>query len=131
MNISVEQYARALYDSLREVKEKDHDTVIENLVKVLKQNNDLNKFGIVIDAYEKLEQKESGISEAVVTTAATHKTDHATMDALNRLADSKVKVTPVVDESILGGVIVRIDDTLIDASVKTKLENLKSKLTRN
>jgi F-type H+-transporting ATPase subunit delta len=129
MNISVEQYAGALFSGLREVSEKDHDTVIENLVRILKQNNDLDKFDAIVEAYERIEQKNSGIAEAVVTTATPHSADKKMMDALNNIAGSKVKVTEEVDESIIGGVIVRIDDTLLDASIKTKLDNLKDSLS--
>lgn len=131
MAITAKQYAQALYDSLREVTEKDHDTVIQNLTSLLRQNNDLDKYEEIITHYEALEQKGLETTEAVVTTAGPNRIDHESLEALNVLADKKVKVTQVVDESIIGGVVIRVDDTLIDASLKTKLDQLNQTLKGN
>ena len=40
----------------------------------------------------------------------------------------KTEIKTRVDESIIGGVVVRVDDTLIDASVRTQLNNLNNNL---
>jgi F-type H+-transporting ATPase subunit delta len=47
---------------------------------------------------------------------------------LSSLTGKQVDVTPVVDESIIGGVIARIGDQLIDGSTKTRLQALKRRL---
>ncbi len=130
MAVSIQQYATALYESLQETTGKDHDIVIENLVQVLKRSNELHKFEAIIDAFEKLHKEHAGVTEATVTTATPVKIDKTMMDELNAMAGSKVDITQKVDESIIGGVIIRMEDTQLDASVKTKLEHLKKTLSQ-
>ncbi|MFX4262659.1 F0F1 ATP synthase subunit delta [Pelotomaculum propionicicum] len=47
---------------------------------------------------------------------------------LGSLAGKKVQTTFTVDPSIIGGVVVRMGDKIIDGSVKTRLASLKERL---
>ena len=38
---------------------------------------------------------------------------------------SEVKVTAHVDESLIGGLVIKIGSRLVDSSLRTKLENLE------
>lgn len=49
-------------------------------------------------------------------------------EALKRMLQCDVSVTSSVDESLLGGAVVRAGDTVIDASVRGKLEKLTQTL---
>src|SRR4030067_2718002 len=58
-------------------------------------------------------------------------------DQMNRLAQELSKITrkrvflkPMVDESILGGVIVKIENKVIDGSVKHLLEEIKNEMVK-
>lgn len=59
--------------------------------------------------------------------------DEATVDRLARgLATrigNQVEVRVVVDESILGGLVARVGDTVIDGSVRKRLERLRETVT--
>ena len=76
-------------------------------------------------------QEERGIGVAYVTTAVemTETQKSAVMDKL--LATTSYKVMEMhysVDESIIGGMIIRIKDRVVDSSVRTKLEEMKKQL---
>ena len=43
---------------------------------------------------------------------------------------STVEISQIVDENILGGIIIRIGDKVIDASSKTKINNMKDFLLK-
>ena len=45
------------------------------------------------------------------------------------MVKGKVELKKKIDENILGGVVIKMDDTLIDASVKRSLEDLKKDLS--
>lgn len=47
---------------------------------------------------------------------------------LSELTGKDVKIRSKVDESILGGIIVRMDGKLLDGSISSQLENLKNQL---
>jgi F-type H+-transporting ATPase subunit delta len=70
----------------------------------------------------------SGISHATVTTAVPLTADElaAVKKKLTEITGGEVVVETAVDEGILGGVIVRIGDRLIDGSTKNRLMALKA-----
>ncbi len=48
--------------------------------------------------------------------------------ALSRATGAEVEVRTVVDPSVVGGVVARVGDTVIDGSVASKLESLRNVL---
>lgn len=49
-------------------------------------------------------------------------------DALSRKTGKKVSLKVIVDPSVLGGVIAQVGDTVIDGSVRSRLEKMKETL---
>jgi F-type H+-transporting ATPase subunit delta len=101
-----------------------------NLVRLL---NDRDKLGIVPDIVAVFREKvddRRGIAHAVVTTAVPLSDDEraAVAARLSAITGKSVDVTPVVDESIIGGVVARIGDKLIDGSTRTRLKALRRSL---
>ena len=101
-----------------------------NLVRLL---NERGKIGLVDDIArvfrEKVDERR-GVAHAIVTTAVPLSDDEqaAVAARLSAITGKTVDVTPVVDESIIGGVVARIGDQLIDASTRTKLAALRRSL---
>jgi F-type H+-transporting ATPase subunit delta len=129
MKYSKKQYAVALYESFHEAKPKDYDTIIANLIEILKANGDLSEYEAIINAYEIYDREQKGISEAVVTTAHDIKQSKPLLDELNKIAATKIELVQKVDDQIIGGITIRIDDTLIDGSVRHHLDDLQDSLT--
>jgi F-type H+-transporting ATPase subunit delta len=48
---------------------------------------------------------------------------------LAELTGGQVEINEVVDEALIGGIAVRIGDLLYDASVRSRLERLRARLT--
>jgi F-type H+-transporting ATPase subunit delta len=49
-------------------------------------------------------------------------------NALSHATGKQVEVNVVVDPNVLGGVVARIGDTVIDGSVRRRLDQLKERL---
>lgn len=93
------------------------------------------RLGIVSDLvaeYDSLVDAYNGIEHAEITTAVP--LDDATQQRLSRelgeALDKKVTVKPSVEPAIIGGMIVRIGDRVIDGSVRTRLESLRRGLAK-
>ena len=106
------------------------DEYFINFIKILAENN---RFTVVNEIYEEfthLKNEQENILDLHVISA--RKLDDATLKAIElKIANkysSKVKVTTSIDESIIGGVILKVGDKVIDASVKTSLNTLSSTL---
>lgn len=102
-----------------------------NLVYILIAKGKLKNAGQLADEYERLLNDHHGIKTAQVTTAiALDNTERERLSHhLEAVIGKKVSINIQVNPDILGGFIARIDDSLIDGSIRNKLEMLKKSLT--
>ena len=82
---------------------------------------------------DSLIQRAAGLRDQVVAevrTAVELTPDQETRlaAALANATGKNVSLKPIVDPSVLGGVLATVGDTVIDGSVRTRLEQLKSRL---
>lgn len=84
----------------------------------------------IAEAYQGLLDEARGVSHATVTTAVSLSDEELAVvkKKLAEIAGGEVVVETKVAEEILGGVVVRIGDRLIDGSTKSRLLALKQKL---
>ncbi len=127
MRYTKEQYAQALYESLQDTAPRSHDTVIDNFIKTLKNNGDLGSYEAIIETYEAYDKEQRGVTEVEVTTAGAT-INKTLLNDLNKLVGKDAEVIHKTDDKIVGGVVIRIDDTLIDGSIKHQLNNLGNTL---
>ena len=122
------QYAQALYASLQDTNPKDYDQVIENFIAILKANGDLGAYEEIIAVYERYDKEQRGIKEVEVTAAMPTSVNKSLLNELNEIVGKNIEVKQKIDANIIGGVIIKVDDALIDGSVKRQLENLEDSL---
>jgi F-type H+-transporting ATPase subunit delta len=84
----------------------------------------------VAQEFRALYEKRAGIVRATVISAAPLAEDEqrALRERLGQMTSGRVEMTVEVDPAILGGVIVRLGDRMIDGSVRGRLERLRSRL---
>jgi F-type H+-transporting ATPase subunit delta len=85
----------------------------------------------MLDHFNELLRRERGIARAEVRSALPldEEQREAITARLRRMTGSKIELHEQVDEDLLGGIAVRIGDTLYDASVRSRLERLRARLT--
>ncbi|MHB8871289.1 MAG: ATP synthase F1 subunit delta [Candidatus Doudnabacteria bacterium] len=127
--MKAEQYAQALYDALNESKPEDHEKILDNLVRVLSQNGDLKLYDQIEEQYKRIEAEGKGIKQVEITTAQPHRSREI-LEHLNKIVGDKVDVKEKIDEDLIGGVVVRVDDTLIDGSIKNSLKQLRKAISK-
>jgi F-type H+-transporting ATPase subunit delta len=76
---------------------------------------------------------EQGIrsAELVTATPPDEKLRQSIIRLITRKFDSRVDLHEKVDQSIIGGFILRVGDQQIDASISNKLERIKNELTNS
>ena len=84
----------------------------------------------MIKAYNRFLNEKRGVVEACVTTARELSAAEydALAEQLGKKLSSKVVLEKTIDPSIVGGVVVRIGDKLIDGSVIRQLKRLETAL---
>lgn len=85
----------------------------------------------MVDRFAELVRRERGISLAEVRTARPLDDSQRTAitQRLRELTGDKIEMNEVVDDALIGGISVRIGDRLYDASVRSRLERLRARLT--
>lgn len=103
---------------------------LRNLIAVLISNNRIAYVSEVAEAYRRLLQDQMGIHPAEIVTARKldAKEREALLAQVAQLAGGKVDASFKLDESILGGTVVRIGSTVYDGSVRGRLDRLKEAL---
>ena len=101
-----------------------------NLVYLLISKGKLKTVGQIMEEYGHLLNEHYGIKSAQVTTAIP--LDTVEMGKLGQrleaVTGTKVSMNVQVNPDILGGFIARIDDSLIDGTIRSRLEMLKKRL---
>jgi F-type H+-transporting ATPase subunit delta len=105
---------------------------VRNLLAVLVEHDRIGAVHDVVAEYHKELQARLGIHQAEITTARKlNAEDKASLlEQVGKLAKGQVEASFRLDESILGGVVVRIGSTVYDGSVLGRVERLKEELTR-
>ncbi|OIO19568.1 MAG: ATP synthase F1 subunit delta [Candidatus Magasanikbacteria bacterium CG_4_10_14_0_8_um_filter_32_14] len=127
MKISNRQFAEALYELTIGLVEKDLDTTLEAFVKFLSKNRRLKQGNNIIVEFEKIAKKKQGIIEIEITSA--RKLDKDIVEKIKESFAKQVEAVEKIDESLIGGVRVKLEDRILDASVRMQLINLKKSLT--
>ena len=85
----------------------------------------------VADAFNRLADEHEGLAQAEITTAVPLQDDQvaAMEQRLGEALGKQITATAAVDSDIIGGVVLRIDDHLIDGSVRTRLRRLRQELS--
>lgn len=102
----------------------------KNFAKVLIQKGRAADARVVEQAFGRLADEAEGIAHAQVT-AAVQLTPAQLSSIEQRLSTrlgKRVRATGVVDPSLLGGLVVRVGDQLVDGSIRTRLRRLRREL---
>ena len=103
---------------------------VHKLVGLLVERGKVDRIGDVAAEYRRRLNRQRGTVEALATSAAPLTADEVT--ALQRkvaeMTGQTVDLRVEVDESLIGGLTVRVGDTLYDASVRGRLERLRVRL---
>ena len=103
-----------------------------NLFRLLRRKSRLGLGPDIASFFRELVDDERGVARAVVTSAVELEPERR-VQLVRRLAEQtgrQVTVEMQVDPSILGGLIVRIGDRLVDGSTRARLRSLRSQLER-
>jgi F-type H+-transporting ATPase subunit delta len=103
---------------------------VQNLIQLLLRRGRIEALPHVAEAFRRLDDDRQGIAHATATTAAklTAEEVKALTDRLERSTGRRVALDVEIDPSLLGGLVVRIGDRMIDGSVRGRLERLRNQL---
>jgi F-type H+-transporting ATPase subunit delta len=103
---------------------------LRNLAKLLVVRGRTDLIPQIREIFEDQVRTERGITVAQVTTSEPLTADEEELvrEKLAALTGNTIEITSTVDPDIIGGIVVRIGDQVIDGSVRNKLERMRTRL---
>lgn len=108
------------------------DPDLRSLLYLLTDKNRLNFLTEILDFFEHLLRQRSGEVMALVRTAQPLRAEQEEelKQSLSRMLDKKVTLQVTVDEALLGGLVVRIEDRMFDGSLRSRLTGLTERMQK-
>ena len=108
------------------------EEVSKSFVRLITKNGRENLLPEIATSFDALVKEHKGI--VPVTLISAKKLDDQTkksiLDKVSSSVEGTIEVNEMLDESLIGGFVVRMGDTQIDASISSQFNNLKQRLTR-
>lgn len=124
--LPVEQRAAAIAGLLEQTASRP----VQNLIQLLLRRGRIEELPRVAAEFRRLDDARLGITHATATsaTALTPEEIGALSARLEQSTGGRIVLDVQVDPSLLGGLVVRVGDRLIDGSVRGRLERLRNQL---
>jgi len=110
----------------------DFDRLSTMFIDLIAKNRREYMLGDIAASFDAQLKAHKGIVPVTLISAKplNAKTKDMIMEKISASVKGKLEVNEEIDESLIGGFIVRMDDKQIDASIATQFKNLKQRLTR-
>ena len=129
MKISSKKYAQALMAAFENAD--DPKPAIKNLLNLLRRKKQLKLLSKILQAFEELWNQTHGIVKMEVSCPKKFESSLQVLEkSLAEKTGKKIIFKQKIDDSLIGGFAIRVGDTLIDASLKARLNVLQSGLLR-
>lgn len=101
------------------------DEKLVNFLYILTEKNKINLLNEILASFEQISAENSGVSVVQIISAVELNQDYKQRIIQKLEAKLNKKVEPVwdIEPEIIGGLIFKINDTVIDSSLKNKIEN--------
>lgn len=108
------------------------DNDLKNFLKVLIEKGRINSLKAIEATYKGLLNEKNNIIEGYVISAVPMDNEKIKEleTELSKKYNKNVTLENKVDKSVLGGVLVRLGNTEIDGTIKTRLDGLKNQLSQ-
>ena len=133
MRIIAKKYAQLLYTNVINKKKDEARNIIKAFVGLLAEENVISQTDKIINEFIKIWNKEQGIVEAEIKSA--RELDETQIKSLQsyikKLAKARtVEIKTVENKNLLGGVVIKYGDKILDASLLAKLDSLKQEIKK-
>ena len=110
----------------------DVDPVVENFLKLLIEKHRMPVIFRIRAEYDQLWEEENKLLPVTVTSAVElpKSTVKQIGDRIAEQTDRKVDLQSKVDPDILGGIVVRVGNSVLDASIRNRLENFRKQVAK-
>jgi F-type H+-transporting ATPase subunit delta len=117
----------------QEIFKDKADEEVTKLIILLIDHGRIKEIKLIYEEYRSLVYKFKGIKTAYVTTAVkmTDEEIDILREKLSKKYNSKIEIENFIDTSIIGGVYLKVEDEVIDGTVKGNLEQMRKEIMKH
>ena len=130
--VSIKDYAEILFELTNDFRDRQLENALAGFVRVLWHNRALGLADKIMEKFKEVYNREHKIIEAEVTSSQKLSTAvyQQIEKHLEKILGNKIQLTQAIDESLLGGFVVRYGDTVLDGSLRQRLNSLNKQLLK-
>lgn len=126
------EFLSGLFEKAGSAKLAGTDPKGTNFLKLLIENDRVVVLPEISEHFDALRAKVENSVDAVVTSAVALSDEQLSEMAgsLKKRLGREVRITAEIDETLIGGAVIRAGDVVIDGSLRARLEGLANALTK-
>lgn len=129
--ISINNLARAIYESSKGKDGAELDVVVKNTIDLISKKHLMSKSKEILTSLEKIIDKNEEVARAKISSRI--KLEKKIVDEIEDFIRKKYKAKKIVlefeiDEKLLGGIKIEVGDEIIDTTLKNKIKKLENYL---
>lgn len=103
-----------------------------SFTELLCEHGHIESFSDCVNEYKLLYRAFRSVSSARIVSAVelTEEEKTAVIQKLEKLSGHRVKAQYRIDPSLIGGMVIHIDDKIIDGSIRTKIKEVKEVISK-
>lgn len=126
MKIAKREIVQALFELAQE-NPKNIKKIVEEFYSYLLHQKKTKILPFIFEELDKIEKEKQGIKE--IEIESTHPlSDEQKEEIKNLFKAKKVIIQEKINPRLIGGIIIKTDDKIFDASIKSNLERLKEEM---
>lgn len=127
MKLSPQNCGKILYELTKDISAKELDKIIKHFILFLTRKGMLAKIKYIMKEFVDYAKEKKGIVKLEIASARD--LTKSEVDKICKHFGQKVETELSVDETLLGGVVIKNRNTILDASLKTQLQRFKKSLS--
>lgn len=133
MKITINQYAKTLFEVTENKSAQEVDEAVLNFAQIVRKNRQSKLFPKILENFSTIWNSANKIVEVDVTSK-----EKLGVESENKIVEyikKKYKAETVVinnkiDKNIIGGIILKVGDEVMDQSIKGQLKKLRNNLIK-
>ncbi len=109
------------------------EPIVQNFLELLVEKHRMPAIFRLRSEYDRLWEEENKLLPVEITSAI--ELDAATVERIGReigeQTGRRVDLAATVDPDVLGGLVLRVGNSILDASIRTRLEHLRTQVARS
>lgn len=135
MRITIDQYAKLLYETEKTTDEKEKKTLLKGVADLIKRNRDTRKLDKIENRFKILRKKESGLWEGEIVSK--RKLEDKKIEAVKKaiakekdISEKSIELINTVNSELKGGLVIKLENEILDGSIDGKIRRVKEALVK-